>query len=154
AEEVLYQLPLPSEVMGVRPLGGGESGVALGRVVPLCQLHRDQPEGAFQGGSAVLQPTGYGGAMDKRGEKCGKVDQAVVPAFQGQCGAVTVVRAGLQPGQLSSATGTAQANPELDADDAAGEVGQDRGQGGSPRRVPHLPAGGSRRPEEAVRDPC
>jgi hypothetical protein len=27
---------------------------------------------------------GCSGAMDKRGEKCGEVDQAVVPAFQGQ----------------------------------------------------------------------
>src|SRR5262249_1685695 len=34
---------------------------------------------------------------------------------------------------------------------AAGESDQDRGQGGSPRQVRHLPAGGSRRPAAVVR---
>src|SRR5262249_2211932 len=50
-----------------------------------------------------------------------------------------------------SATGAPEADPRLDADDAAGEADQNRGQGGSPREVRDLPAGGSCRPEEAVR---
>ena len=36
-----------------------------------------------------------GGAMDKRGEKCGEVDEAAVPALQGQRGAAAAVRPGL-----------------------------------------------------------
>ena len=44
---------------------------------------------------------------------------------------------------VSSASGTAQAHPGLDADDAAGEVSQDRGQGGVARQVPGVPTGGS-----------
>src|SRR5262249_44245778 len=77
--------------------------------------------------------------------------QAVVPAFQGQPAAVTVVRPGVQPGQLPTLTGTAEADPGLDADDAAGEADQDRGQGRGALQVRHLPVGGSRRPAEAVR---
>jgi hypothetical protein len=40
---------------------------------------------------------------------------------------------------------------DQDADDAAGEVDQDRGQGSSPRQVPHLSAGRSRGPAAVVR---
>src|SRR5262249_3224389 len=130
AEEVLCQLPVSGRVVGPGPPGGGEGGVARGGAVPPCRLPRDQPEVAFPASGAILQRARYSGAMDKRGEKCGEVDQAVMSPFQGQCGAVAVVRPGLQPGQLASATGTAQAHQELDADDAAGEVSQDRGQGG------------------------
>ena len=39
-------------------------------------------------------------AVDQGRQKCGEVDQAVMPAVQGQRGAVAVIRAGLQPGQL------------------------------------------------------
>src|SRR5262249_14412611 len=80
--------------------------------------------------------------------------QAVVPALQGQCGTAAVVRPGLQPGQLPSAVGTAQANPELDADYASGEVSQDRGQGGVARQVQGLLTGGSSSAPPAVRGPC
>jgi len=79
------------------------------------------------------------------------VGQAVVPAVQGPCGAVVVVRPGLQPGQLSSATGTAQANPELEAEDAAREVGQDWCQGGIARQVRRVPVGGGSRAPSGVR---
>jgi hypothetical protein len=44
----------------------------------------------------------------------------------GKARTVAGIRAGLQPGQLPSASGTAQANPALDADDNAGAVSQDR----------------------------
>ena len=39
-----------------------------------------------------------------------EVDEAVVPPVQGQRGTVTVVRPGVQPGQLPPATGAAQAD--------------------------------------------
>src|SRR6516162_2119164 len=79
AEEVLRQLPLSRGVLGPSPACGGESGMARGRVVPACRLPRDQLEVALQAGGAVLQRARYSRAMDKRGEKCGEVDQAVVP---------------------------------------------------------------------------
>jgi hypothetical protein len=82
------------------------------------------------------------GAMDKRGQERGEVDEAVVPAVQGQRGAAAPVRPGLQPGHLPAAAGTAQADQGLDADDAAGEAGQDRGQAGQPLQVRPLSAGG------------
>ncbi len=117
AEGLLPQLPLPSRVVGICPPGGGQGGVACGRVVPARRLHRHQPEVALEEGRPLLQPARYGGAVDKRGQECGEVDEAVVPAFQGQRGAVAAVRPGLQPGQLPAATGAAAADPGLDADD-------------------------------------
>src|SRR5262245_23722783 len=91
------------------------------------------------------------GAVDQGGQERGEVDEAVVPAVPGQRGALAAVRPGLQPGELPSATGAAQADPGLDADDAAGEADQDRGQGGRPRQVRHLPAGRSRGAAAVVR---
>src|SRR5207253_9585883 len=63
-------------------------------------------------------------------------------AVQGQLGTVAAVRLGVQPVELPSATGATEADPGLDADDAAGEAHQDRGQGGQPLQVRHLSAGG------------
>src|SRR5262245_33008724 len=79
--------------------------------------------------------------MDKRGQACGEVDEAVVPALQGQRGAVAVVRPSLQPGQLPAAAGATQADPGLDTNDASREVGQDRGQGGASFQVRGLSTG-------------
>ena len=118
AEGLLPQLPLSGRVVGVCPPRGGQGGVARGRVVPARRLHRHQPEVALEEGRPLLQPAGYGGAVDKRGQECGEVDEAVVPAFQGQRGAVAVVRPGVQPGQLPSAAGAAAVDPELEPDDA------------------------------------
>src|SRR5262249_46643666 len=64
------------------------------------------------------------------------------------------VRPGLQPGQLLSAAGATEANPGLETDDAAGEAGQDRGEGGVARQVHGLPAGGSSGAPQAVLGPC
>ena len=50
--------------------------------------------------------------------------------------------AGVQPGQLSTATGSAASHEELDNDDFAGEADQDRGQSGSACQVRHFPDGG------------
>src|SRR5262245_42383861 len=121
---------------------GGESGVACGRTVPTGWFHRHQPEVAREEGRSLLQPAGYGGAVDQGRQECGEVDEAVVPAVQGQRGAVATVRLGLQPGQLPAATGAAQADPGLDADDVAREVDQDRGQGGEALEVHLFPVGG------------
>src|SRR5262249_51727922 len=111
---------------------------------PALRVHRHQPEGALQAGGAVLQPTGYGGAVDKRGQECGEVDQAVVPAVQRKSGAIATVCPGVQTGPLPSAGGTAEARPKMESPDAGGEACQDRGQGGPSFQVRDLSTGGSR----------
>jgi hypothetical protein len=85
---------------------------------------------------------GHGGTVDQRGEERPEVDAAVVPAVPGQPGAAPVVRHSLQPGQFPAATGAAPSGADLDADDAAVEADQDRGQGRPPRQGHHVPAGG------------
>jgi hypothetical protein len=57
----------------------------------------------------------------------------------------------MYPGQLPSAAGTAEADQGLDPHDAAGEIGQDRGEGRVPREVPRVPAGGGGGAPPAVR---
>ena len=53
----------------------------------------------------------------------------------------TTVRAGAQPGQLPASAGATAAGAALVADNAAGEVDQDRGEGGSACQVPDVPTG-------------
>jgi hypothetical protein len=48
----------------------------------------------------------------------------------------------LQIASLGIVVGTSQADPGLDADDAAGEIGQDWGQGGVARQEQGFPTGG------------
>jgi hypothetical protein len=55
--------------------GSGQDRVARGRVVPPRRLPRHQPQVASEEGRALFQPPGYGGAMDKRGQACGEVDE-------------------------------------------------------------------------------
>src|SRR5438128_2743752 len=97
---------------------------------------------ACEASRPLLQPPGYSGAMDKRRETGGEVDQAVVPALQGQRGALAVVRPGVQPGELPTATGAAAVDPQLELDHPAREAGQNRGEGGDAREVRRIPAGG------------
>ena len=77
-----------------------------------------------------------------RGGKCGEMDEALLPRHRGQSCEIAVVRLGVQPGQLSTATGSAASHEDLDDDDLAGEVDQDRGQSGSACQVRNLPDGG------------
>src|SRR5271163_2124965 len=80
------------------------------------------------------------------------MDKAVLSRFCGQSGTAAPVRAGLQPGQLPAAGGAAPIGASLDIDDAAGEIDQDRGEGGSPFPEDHLPDGGSGGAERVVPD--
>jgi len=57
------------------------------------------------------------------------VDPTIVPRLRGQAGAATVVRLGVQPGQLPSQAGAASQRETLVVDDVEGETGQDRRQG-------------------------
>src|SRR5512142_203904 len=65
--------------------------------------------------------------------------------------AAPVVRLGLQPGQLPAAAGVAPARADLDADDAAGEADQDRGESRESCEGRHVPAGGGGGAPGAVR---
>ena len=71
------------------------------------------------------------------------MDPPVLSRLCGQSGAAATVRAGLQPGELSAAGGAAASGASLDTDDAAGEIDQDRGEGGSPFPEDRLSDGGS-----------
>src|SRR5262249_25520921 len=115
------------------------------------RLPRHQPQVALEERRPLLQPQGYGGAVDQGGQERGEVDQAVVPALQGQCSAVAAVRPGVQPGQLPPATVAAEADPGLDPDDVTGEANQDRGQGCVAREVPRVPVSGGGSAPTAVR---
>src|SRR5262249_16872656 len=64
AEGLLPQLPLSGRVLEPGPAGGGQGGVARGRVIPPHRLHCDQPDMALEGGCPLLQPAGHGGAVD------------------------------------------------------------------------------------------
>ena len=70
----LYQ----AQELGLRPAGGGQGGMAQGRIVPSRRVHRDQSEPASQTGGAVLQPTGNGGAVDQGRQERGQMDAAVL----------------------------------------------------------------------------
>src|ERR1035437_5373250 len=70
------------------------------------------------------------------------MDAPVLSRLCGQRGAAATVRAGLQPGQLSSTGGAAAIGASLDIDDVAGETDQDRGEGCAPFPQDRLPDGG------------
>src|SRR5262249_12014704 len=93
-------------------------------------------------------------AVDQGRQERGEVDEAVVPALQGQRGALAVVRSGVQPGQLPAAAGPPEAGQALEPDHAPREVDQDRGQGSPPLKVRDVSTGGSRRATEVVRPDC
>ncbi len=113
-----------------------------GRVVPPGRLHRHEPVLAMQAGCSVLQSKRYGRTVDSRGKECGEMDKALMPRLHGQPCAIAIVRPGVQPGQLSTPTGSATSHEDLDDDDLAGEADQDRGQSGSACQVRNLPDGG------------
>src|SRR6516165_1524859 len=92
--------------------------------------------------------------MDKRGEKCSEVDEAVVPSVPGQRGALAVVRPGLQPGERATAAGAAAVDPQLEPDGPAREADQDRGEGRDAREVRRVPVGGGGGAPAAVRGAC
>ncbi len=79
--------------------------------------------------------------MDQGRQACREVDAAIVPEFQGQSGAASAIRPGVQLGELPAAVGTAEVGEALVIDHAAGEAHQDRRQGGSTREVRDVPDG-------------
>ena len=54
---------------------------------------------------------------------------------------ININRSGVQPGQLSAATGFAETSAALVADNATGEAGQDRGEGDTALEVRDVPVG-------------
>src|ERR1039457_3975546 len=70
------------------------------------------------------------------------VDPPVVSRLCEQPSAAATLRAGLQPGQLSTEGRAAPGGASLDVDDAVGETDQDRGEGGAPFWEDSFPDGG------------
>ncbi len=58
------------------PKGGGEGRASSGRVVPVSQVHCDEPDVSESGGGAVLQQTGDSGAVDQRRKASSEDDAA------------------------------------------------------------------------------
>ena len=82
--------------------------------------------------------------MDQGREERGEMDPAFMPRFRGQRGAVAPVRAGVQSGEFSAASGAAACGAALDDDHATRKADQDRGEGGAPRPEGGLSNGGGR----------
>ena len=78
------------------------------------------------------------------------MDAAVVPQVPRQRGSAPASRPGLQSGQLHADAGVALGSGTLVIDHVAGEVGEDRREGGSSREVRHLPIGRGCRAEGTV----
>ena len=87
---------------------------------------------------------------DQGGQERGEVDAIVLPRLRGQPGPSATVRPGLQPGQLPATIGPAAGREALVADDLAGEVDQDRGEGGLDGPLRGLSDGGGGSPAWAV----
>jgi len=121
----VQELSLSGSELEEAPPGGGQSGASPGRAIPTSGLHRQEPEFAQPGGSAVLQQAWYGGAVDQGRQAGGKDDMAVVSSVPGQRSALAVKRAGLQSGQSVAAPGAAEENRPLLADELAATVGED-----------------------------
>ena len=141
AEGYGYAIRLPCRSQG---------GVAQGRTVPPCRVHRDQPDSLSQTGGAVLQPAGHGRAVDQGRKERGEVDAVVLSRLCGQSGAVATVRLGVQPGQFPASGGITPRRLPLDADDVAGETDQDWGEGRAPCSASNLPDGGGGDPARVV----
>ncbi len=93
---------------------------------------------------------GMAKAVDQGGQARGAVDPPAVPRLRRQPGASATARVGAQPGQLPALAGAAGQRQALDADNAAREAAQDRGEDGPPRPVRHVPTGRGGRPARPV----
>ena len=89
--------------------------------------------------------------MDQGGQERHQMDEVFLPDIQGQPDPLTVVRVGLQSGQLPAAAGGSQEHPSMDAYDIAGEAHQDRCEGYSALEVRHIPTGRGRGDARFVR---
>src|SRR5207237_239375 len=81
-------------------------------------VHRDQPGDTEPGSGAVLQQTGYGGAVDQGRQAGGEDDAALLPSVPLEPSAAGAEPAGLQPGEFVSA-GVAPRNRNLVAHEPA-----------------------------------
>ena len=90
-------------------------------------------------------------AVDQGRQTGHALDKAVVPAVPGERGTAATERAGLQPGQLVAAAGTAEQDQELVADELATQVDEDRRSAGQARAVLLAAAGRRAFEPQAVR---
>ena len=147
---VVSRLLVPGRQLGQASPRGRQDRASQGRAVPSRGIHRDQPSAKALARGEVLQRPGHARAMDQGRQECGEVDAAELPRLRGQPGSASVVRLGIQPGQLPASAGAAPFGEALVTDDAAGEAGQDRREGRHARAVRGLPDGRGGRAQAAV----
>ena len=70
------------------------------------------------------------------------MDEALLPYVQGQSYSTTIVRLGLQHGELLAAVGLAPLCEALVADNVTREAREDRGQADAARETRNVPTGG------------
>jgi len=100
ARSLVQGVSLPGSQLEEGATGSGESGVPLRGTVPASRLHRDQPRSSQSRGSALLQQTRHGRAMDQGRQAGSTLDTVVVSQIPRQRGALAIERAGVQPGNL------------------------------------------------------
>ena len=111
--------------LGPRSAGGGQGGVASGRVVPSGGLHRHEHEGWARRSGAIIQWSRDSRAVDQGGEVRPELDSAVVPSVRGQPGASVSVHSGVQPLELPSPAASAQDGQTPFAAERAGQADQE-----------------------------
>jgi hypothetical protein len=79
----------------------------VGRTLPTGGLLGNKPLSSTRARGGLLQSPRHGGEVDPRGQERREVDTPVVPLDEGQRGASSASRTGLQPGQLLSYPGSA-----------------------------------------------
>lgn len=121
----IQEFSLPGSELDEGPPSGVQSGASPGRVVPASGLYRDEFEFAEPGTGAVLQQARDSRTMNQRGQAGGEDDTAELPSLPIQRSALAVEPIGLQPGEPVAATGAAQEDRSLVADQLATAVSED-----------------------------
>jgi hypothetical protein len=118
------RLPVSGEVVGSLAAGGDQNRRTRVRSVPAGRVRGYQSEAESDAGDQV--PKGRGTAEQWINESKNALNWT---RLSYRPGATPVVLLGLQHWELLAATGAAPAGADVDANNAAGEADQDRGQG-------------------------
>ena len=101
------------------------AGKGLRQAQDWSHLVKARVAAAQLGSGAVLQQTGYGGAVDQRGQAGGEDDAALLPSVSVEPSAAGAEPAGLQSGEFVAAAGVAPRDRELVAHQPAATTGED-----------------------------
>jgi len=138
---ILCQFQLLGRKLEQKASCRGQSRMASWRIVSPRRIYRHQPVATGRAGDIVLQSAGQSGAIHQGRQERDQMDEAVVPQVPRQRRPAAASRPGLQSRQLHADAGFAKGGRALVADHAAGEIGEDRCQGGQPWPVRHVPIG-------------